>query len=231
MTFESLQSVTFRNDQVAVALSHSNFGGGHIGIAFHHAKEGPKVVHLAWHKDLRVEAISPALKVCWVSTTLRIPPVASKAVVGIVRAVASRLPQVNYGINLIAAKGSFTLRGEYRPPKGSDGLTCASFVVEVLRAASVSLVKYETWRAETANNNWADQVCQGLAATQVPQSHIDAVQKNARNGLRLRPYEVAGAATMPARELPVDFDTAQPAAKEAEAKLLNMCPVPHRLGT
>ncbi|MGE0964718.1 hypothetical protein ACQF4K_05435 [Ralstonia pseudosolanacearum] len=226
MTFESLPQATFRNDQVAVALSHSNLGGGHLGIAFHHAKDGPKVVHLAWHKLLRVEAIPQELKACWVSTTLEIPPTAAKAVVGIVRSVASRLPHVNYGINLIAAKGSFTPKGEYCPPKGSDGLTCASFVVEVLRAASIPLVKYESWKEDAANIEWAERVCRGLVESQAPQSHIDAVQKNKNNGLRLRPYEVAGAASLPMQQRPVDFQSAQQAAGVAEGHLRNFCPAP-----
>lgn len=223
MTFEILPAATFTKDQIAVALAHGMLDGGHLGIGFHSAKEGLKVVHLAWHKKLRVDAVPGDLSLCWVCTTVDLPPSASKQAVGIVRAVASRLPHISYGINLIAAKGSFSARGEYRPPKGSDGLTCATFVVEVLRAAAIPLVKSETWREDAKNIDWGNTVCNELAKRNAPQDHIDAVRKNI-SGLRMRPYEVAGAANMPRANRPADFDSVQPEANGAEAFLQNYCP-------
>lgn len=227
MTFESLPAATFTREQIAIALAHSPLGGGHLGIAFHSAKDGPQVTHLAWHHQLRVESIPAELKTCWICTTMQLPPAASKAVVAVVRAVSKKRPQVNYGVNAIAAKGSFAVNGSYRPPRGSDGLTCATFVVEILRAAGIPLVKYETWQSGPENTAWGERVCEGLVASRVPQDHLDAVRRNI-GGMRLRPFEAAAAAMLPPRELPADYDRVQAPAAAAAQALLDFCPIETR---
>lgn len=223
MVFDNLSTVPFQKDQLAIAVSHSNMGAGHIGLGFHSAKEGPKVLHLAWHKRLDVHAIPAELKTCWAAAPLGVPPAASKQLVAIVRAVANRGATICYGINFIAARGSFAANGSYKPPKNSDGLTCATFVVEVLRAGSVNLIKGETWRPDAANEAWGNAVCEELAKTSDTE-HVAAVRKNV-NGLRLRPFEVAGAARLGPGSWPADFDSVQEPATEIGGQLAQICPV------
>jgi hypothetical protein len=223
MAFSPLGGIPFSKDQIAIAIAHSPFRSGHTGIAFHSVKHGPQVLHLAWHKRLDVEAIPTELKACWVADPLPTPPSASKQVVAIVRSVATRLPEINYATDFIAAKGSFDNNGAYKPPKGSKGLTCASFVVEVLRGCRINLVKEDTWQSSEENVFWANAICDHLATTDA--AHAEAVRKNI-NGLRLTPFEVAGASVSGPKTWPLDFNTARQYAPAVISALCKLCPPP-----
>ena len=224
MAFANLNAVPFGAGQVAIAIAHSAYGGGHIGLAFHSAKAGPQVLHLSWHRKLEAHAVPDGLQTCWAADPLSVPPSASRQLVALIRAVAARGATINYGINFVAARGSFGANGSYKPPKGSDGLTCATFVVEVLRAGMVDLVKSNSWRQSPENVAWGNSVCEELAKA-ADAEHVAAVRRNV-NGLRLRPFEVAGAAQLGPERWPVDFDSAQQPASEAASQLPEICPPP-----
>ena len=217
MAFTNVLGVPFNREQIAILISPGQFGGGHIGIGFHSAKAGPQVLHLAWHQRLLTESIPMELKACWIADAFPAPPSASKQIVAMVRAISVRTPSINFGINFISAKGSFATNGAYKPPKGSDGLTCATFVVEVLRACAVNLLKIDNWQTTEANVAWGNAVCAHLAAVAEP-SHVEAVRKNI-NGLRVIPFEVAGAATLGPRSWPADFSSVQQPSVEVSLAL------------
>lgn len=223
MAYANLCAITFGKEQVVIAVSKSPLGGGHLGIGFHSVKNGPQVLHLEWHRKLRAHSIPMDLETCWIASPLNIPSGASKALVAFARVVATRGPTINYGINFIAARGSFDPRGTYKPPKGSDGLTCATFIVELLRAGKIDLVNSENWKAQAANVAWANIVCNSLATTfGVDQDHVDAVRRNI-NGLRMRPFEVAGAASLDPKSWPADFDDVQEPAQHVADQLDQVC--------
>lgn len=224
MASSLIGTIPFSKEQVAIAMCHSEFGGGHIGIAFHTPKDGPKVLHLAWHHQLKVQKIPDELNpACWIADALLTPNSASKQIVAYVRVVASRLATIKYGINFVAAKGSFLANGSYKPPKGSDGLTCSSFVVEVLRGCQINLIREDTWVEDAENSNWGESVCISLQHYGVDAEHIEAVRKNI-NGLRLRPFEVAGAAQIEHKLWPVDFTTAKASSANVSSALSGLCP-------
>ena len=225
MAQNNLATTSFQQGDVTIAVSNSDFGGGHIGIGFHSVKSGAQVLHLAWHRQMRVEAIPQELKTCWSYDVLSIPPLASKQVVSYVRVVASRLPAINYGTNFVASKGSFSQTGSYRPPKGSVGLTCASFVLEVLRGASLTLINERSWPTEPVNGDWAELVCAALKRSAADDGHIEAVRTSA-NGLRLRPFELAGAASLTPAAWPAHFDAVQEPAKDVANQLARICQAP-----
>ena len=193
MTFAKIQDVQFSPDQVGIAISHSLFDGGHIGLCFHAGKNGPHLLHLAWHRTMRVEAIPSDINICWVADIIDIPTSTAKQLVALIRFVSSRKASIGYGINLFKAKGSFDANGMYTPPVGSDGLTCATFVVEVLRSAAIDLVDVSTWVHSQANVIWGQGVVRALEELGADASHVASVKSNI-NGFRMRPFEVAGAA-------------------------------------
>lgn len=223
MEYENLTAVPFEKEQVVIAVANSSLGGGHLGIGFHSVRNGPQVLHLEWHKRLRTHSIPSGLTSCWIASPLNLPKGVSKAIVALTRAVSTRGIAINYGINFIAARGSFDSNGSYKPPKGSDGLTCATFIVELLRAGKVDLVQSDGWKMHEANVVWANVVCHSLEKTPgVDSGHIDAVRRNI-NGLRMRPFEVAGAACLDSKSWPVGFDEVQEPAKFVESKLNKFC--------
>ena len=158
MPFVRLDPTSFSKEEIVVALTHSRLGGGHVGVAFH-SKDGPRLFHLNWHVDLKLDEFPVAG--CWTSVAVALPNKTAKQVVAVIRGIAQRMPKINYGVNFIAAKGSFKDR-RYCAPKDSDGLTCASFVVEVLLHAGVDLIRRETWEKSAANEDWGNRVVRGL---------------------------------------------------------------------
>lgn len=224
MSLSNLCSVPFGRDQSAIALSHSNMGAGHVGIAFHSAKEGPQVLHLAWHVRMEVECVPVELKTCWAAAPLELPTIASKQVVAVVRTIAKRRAMIAYGINFLASRDSFSANGAYRPPKGSNGLTCASFVLEVLRAARIDLLRSETWRSNDSNVQWGQRVCDHLAKS-ATSDHVEAVKRDV-SGIRLLPTEVAGAARLGQQHWPASYDQVQQPAADVWAELCSVCPPP-----
>jgi len=197
MAFDCASALNFRPDEVAVAVSHGTFGG-HLGIAFHPIGDTARVLHLRWHEKLAVDRFPPPLVLewpipprveCWIACVIALPQLAAKQVVGVVRAVAIKMPRISFGLNVIAASGSFTPRGDYVPPPGSDGLTCTTFVSEVLSAAGVTLIEKTTWLPQPENVEWGLQVIDMLKRTGATPAHVAAVSSN-NVGLRIRPEEV-----------------------------------------
>ena len=226
MVFYSSNSLTLAEHGIAIGLTHGGLGGGHVGIFFNETGEQPRLLHLLWHQTLRVDTL-PA-RGCWIVTTLDIPPVAAKHLSAQIRAISRKLPKINYGIDFIASKGSFQ-GTKYSAPKGSNGLTCASFVLEVLSAGAVPLIQDQTWQPSAANTEWGDKVCAELLETTGDAKHVAAVRKS-YNDLRLVPFELAAAAALPQDQRPVDFATIQVLAAQAKAALETACPVmPQRI--
>ncbi len=218
MPYCSTREFTFSKDQLAIGFTSSSMGGGHIGIGFHSAKEGPKLLHLCAHLQLQTDDFPPSTPACWIATTVELPEVASKQLVAIVRAISTRLPEINYGINFLAAPGSFNENGRYKPPKGSDGLTCATFVSTIFRDLRFPLVTETTWQPHQKNIAWGENVYNWLAANKVDPDHLKAV-KGSIKGLRIRPDEVAAAADMPLTDRPITFEIASENAPIVEEAL------------
>lgn len=223
MTFGAAANIVLGIDEIGIGIARGRFGG-HAGIAFHSAKDGLQLVHLRWHKSLAVEAYPPQ-EDCWIVCKPEIPPLARKQLVGIVRAIAKRKPQISYALDCIAGKGSFDANGHYRPPKGSYGLTCATFVTEVFRASRMPLVKEATWQKTDENIKWANDVIALLESKGVDADHIKAVKASV-NGLRMRPEEVGAAGVVPFKERPVDFDVASRGGIEVMEVLDRTCASP-----
>lgn len=221
MEYANLAEIPFSEDKVAIALTTSPAGNtGHIGIAFYSSDKEPHVLHLAWHRELRKEAVS-ALKNSWIAAPLKIPSSASKQVAAYMQVVANHEYHINYGINLIDAMGSFAPDGTYTPSANSDGLTCATFVLEILRAQCIDLVDLGSWIAIPENIVWANLVCDSLEKYGADHIHIARVRGNI-NGLRLRPFEVAGAAQMGQKSWPCSFEGVQTSAANVEKQFLRI---------
>ena len=224
MPLGPLSSNSFQPDQVAIAVGESALGpDGHLALGFHPAKAGPHILHLAWHEDLRVES-APVADFCWAAEILPIPAKASKQVVAYIRAIATKHPSIGYGINLLAGRGSFGPTGKYKAPKGSDGLTCSTFVTDILRGGGVDLVQLGTWIDTPENRIWCERICNFLTQTKKDPQHIANVRANI-SGLRLRPYEVAGAARLGRSSWPAAFDAVQAPAAAVRDEFFLVCPI------
>lgn len=210
-----------------IAITFGSFGS-HLGVAFQSAKDGVQVLHLAGHCDLRTDTFPPPGQ-CWIAAPVLLPPLAAKTIVGIIRSMAKRTPKIPYGLNFLRANGSFDSSGRYKAPKGSLGLTCATFITTLFDDLRAPLVKQDTWLAKTANIKWAHDVCDSLTNSgKVSLDHIEAVKLNI-DGLRIRPEEVAVAAEVPFKARPIDYLNASSNAHLVMQSLISVCPVPARI--
>ena len=220
MSFAPANTLSFTKEELVVAVCRGNFGS-HIGIAFHSAKEGMKLLHLRSHLDLKTDDFPPERPNCWVATVINLPAPLSKQMVAIVRSVSKRLPHINYGINFLAAAGSFDAQGHYKAPKGSDGLTCSTFVSTIFRDSKIPLIQEHTWESSPENIAWGEAICEWLSH-HADESHVEAVKRNIK-GLRVRPEEVAAAADTPFPNRPVIFSLAKASAPAVMVSLKEAC--------
>lgn len=103
------------------------------------------------------------------------------------------------------ADAYFDANGRYTAPRGSDGLTCATFISEIFRAVGLPLVQLDTWEARDQDLVWGNDVCALLKHRGgASDEHIEAVRSSI-NGLRLRPEELAFSADLPSLARPVAF--------------------------
>ena len=223
MDFILARSFSFEKDEVAIAIMRGGFGS-HIGIVFNSAKEGAQLIHLAFHRDLRVEPFPECDSCnCWIVKKIHLPKVAAKQFIGLVRVVAKRKPSISYAPDFTSSKNSFDAKGTYKQPRNSHGLTCASFVLEIFRAAFLLIINDETWIASEENLEWERSVIALLEKTGAEKEHIDKLKSNPK-GMRIRPEELGGATDFPYKDWPINYLEASEKAKAVMNCLDNLCP-------
>lgn len=224
MAYLRHDALEIAKDYPFIAITFGSFGS-HLGVAFQSAKDGVQVLHLAGHYDLRTDTFPPPGQ-CWIAAPVLLPPLAAKAIVGVIRSLSKRTPKIPYGLNFLKANGSFDSSGRYKAPKGSLGLTCATFITTLFDDLRAPLVKQDTWLEKPANIKWAHDVCDALTRSgMVSHDHIEAVKSNI-DGLRIRPEEVAVAAETPFTNKPIDYLSASSNAHLIMQELIRSCPVP-----
>jgi hypothetical protein len=222
MAYVHSAALEFPKEKAAIAVSRGTFGS-HLGIAFHSVKDGVQVLHLRTHLKLSAETFD-ASNMCWVASPVDLPPKASVQIVSIIRGLAKRKPSIPYGLNFLKSSGSFDSNGHYKAPKGSNGLTCATFVSTLFSDMRAPLIQPATWQPTDENRAWGEGVCKFLEGQGVPADHVAAVRGNV-DGLRVRPEEVAVAADVPRADLPIDFTRASGAAPLVMEALHAACPL------
>ena len=223
MSFVRLTELTSDREQFAIGVCDGKFGA-HVGIVFHSADAGPSVLHFSGHLKVEADPLAVATaNACWIVKVVDVPFSLGKQLVAIVRSIAVMKPRINYGLNLIAAKGSFDTSGTYTPQPGSDGLTCASFVSEIFDASALTLVDLVTWPQTLENIEWGNRVIRSLEKQGVSQMHLATLGQN-NKGLRLHPFEVAAAAATAYVSWPLSFTQARAAAPGIGDTLKRLCP-------
>jgi hypothetical protein len=180
-----------KHNEVALTLFAGDVGL-HIGFVF--CPEGGtfKFVHLAFHHLLRVDDCP--LDRCSIIGKLPFKLQSLRYLRHALTRIGTDLPNIPYGVRIARKKGSFNSRGRYAlPVDDADGLTCATFVVEVCRGIGVPVLIESDWQPRPAEDaGWIDQICAMLANPRfgATPEHIARVRAGF-NGLRIRPEDVA----------------------------------------
>jgi hypothetical protein len=142
------------------------------------------------------------------------------AIAGLCRRIAKRPASVPYGIVYEGGKlsddGSVILNGL------AIGLTCATYVLALLRSSNHDIVHFETWPPRADDSDWHGHIIKMLIGFHcrhpdlLTMDHILAVSRE-HGCARFRPEEVASAAQA---QWPVLFNVAEPRGREARAFLV-----------
>lgn len=195
---------------VAVLVHHPQ--PDHCGVLFSVSQDEVRMLHLAWHKDLRNDPVAdkPMQKYAWVSPNLSRER--ALALVAWCRRIWKRHEKrgLAYGLRFDAT--IFHQTGEVRWGTDEVGLTCATFVLAVFRAARIELLRLGDW-PEPDEHDRARQraLVQSLRNDpQVPRDHCDALDREVGMVSRYRPVQVAGACSV--SSWPCSFSEATSAA-------------------
>ncbi|WP_086146516.1 SEC-C metal-binding domain-containing protein [Janthinobacterium sp. GW458P] len=234
MAYEDVKNVQLGPDNIAVCLAHGLFGS-HLGMAFYSEEGDAKMLHLANHRRLKLDTYEKESHPGgnWIAHVVAMEPLHAIQLIALARLYAerheakennhSRSP--NYGMNLLAGRGTIDSMGAYTPTENSDGFTCASIIAEIFSASGYGLVNLDNWSCSDENRIWGEAIICMLKASEVPKSHIEHVSKSFQ-GLRLLPEEVAAAAELQCDDLPAEYLQLGVRSLELTQEILKKCGTP-----
>ncbi len=191
---------------VAVCVSDMDVPLIHAGIVHRSAGRPLRLLHLAFHAKVIDEGMpSEGLEYYW--TPLRMDPDRAETFAAFCRHLARRRPRIPYGVlyrgDTLSDEGTVLLSG------GAVGLTCATFVLAVLKWAGFELLDLGSWIHRPEDTDWHAHIVEMLSRFRernpelISHQHIEAVRSE-KGCARFRPEEVAAACTSawPARTAP-----------------------------
>jgi hypothetical protein len=104
-----------------------------------------------------------------------------------------------------------------------QGLTCATFVVELFNELGIPFIAKDTWLTRPDDDIWAKNIL-GLLAANMPAAHVKAQYDSIGKVVRVRPSDVAAAAHLVYQEQedPFTFEQVSPLALSIEKNLLEI---------
>lgn len=178
---------------VAISRPHKRLSQQHIGLLYLDGDASVQLLHLAWHHELRKEP--PSDKYLWQNISLDEDNMTHLAVICelIYETNKSGVP---YGLCVEGA--GFAKDGAFLAEENGAGLTCATFVMQILHSQGFMIVDINAWKHRKSDKVWQRQIVQNLQLGGASQQHIDYQLKKIQEGAaRFKPEEVAVAAVMP----------------------------------
>ncbi len=173
----------------------------HVGILYRGEADDVRMLHLAWHYDLQDGPASDSY--FWIDPNL--PRLIKRGAAGLCRKIAKHYKegeQIPYGLD--QSQGTFDRNtGTVLLSHGATGLTCATFVLAVLRTYNILLLDTDSWPHRAEDDAWLKSICRMLRAHNAAPQHIQTILQGVGSFQRFRPEEVAvGSVSTP---LPASF--------------------------
>lgn len=201
-------------ENIGVAIKNVGDDQQHIGIIYKIGNTAPAIMlDLQWHHLLRQR--TPSNSYAWLDCGLDIYNKAALAAYCNDIYSENGENTIPYGVG-ISGKSFDPATGKWILGNPHDGLTCASFVLEVFAAQGHTVLNKESWQERNTDKDWQNHIINALEDTGASPEHIN-YQRSLIGIFRYRPEEVAGA--IPQDEYPVDFDDALEYAKEVLAAI------------
>lgn len=200
--FEKLRSA-------GVAIMPTGPGRWHAGM-LHRATEGTAyLLHLAWDQDLR--NAPPSNEYAWVQ--LDLPPARLLSIAAMCRRIAKLHASPRGGLPYAFRyrETAFSTDGRIPLGKSEHGLTCATFILAVLRSTGIDLLRLAEWPRREGDVERHRELLDMLRRDpRVAADHLAAVAAE-ESCVRYRPEEVVAAAS--SADLPLSFVDACAAAE------------------
>lgn len=224
MAFVAADSLQLGPGEIAIALAPGTFGS-HAGVVFRSTPDTGSLtlLHLRWNEF--AEACSFPADGCWIAARLDIGEYSGLAIEELLRDLAASPPVIKYGVGVIQAEGSFTKAG-YTKPIGSDGLTCATFVWQILKYGGLDPVQADSW-PEGVNTEWVVKIAQMLMTSgraDLQQAIAVALVKDVAR--RIKPTELGVPALHPIELWPMHYEQVIAQEPEVVGVLNEVCPAP-----
>jgi len=194
--------------QLAIAIRFIvHFGAFHVGMAYKDASTGQaKLLHFRRHRVVTSDVLGDgggALSYHWAA--LNIP----EEIAGIISQFCSvfeekyrAAPSRHVGYGLRYTDGRFNHDPLDFLTNDGCGLTCATFVMALLKTYGIELLRQEEWPKRPEDRPFHELLVQDLATSGADPEHVEAVRKEI-GCARYRPEEVTAAALL--GELPIGF--------------------------
>lgn len=213
LALSNMAAAPARPDGIGVVVRRLGPGQWHSGLLLGNVRTGPQMLHLGWHHDLSLEPMRTSYG--WVQ--LRLPTRRVASVSALARLVHSRYgndrpraERVPYALRYQGAV--FERRGGRANLllRGGKGLSCATFVLAVLEGASVPLIDATQWNTMRPGDQERFDIMIAMmkADSNVQAEHVQQCELDGASP-RIRPEEVAGAATFDLRRFPVGLTDAE----------------------
>lgn len=197
---------------VSPLLKSQEFGV-HAGFIYKIDEDDPRVAHLAWHEDQRDNQIDATY--LWSPMPFLEEP-NCHVVASWLHVRRSKPDLIPYGFR-VDGRVYDAESDAFIPPPPGQGLTCATFIVAVLRHLGFSLLVGASWPNDRQDDReWQEAVVAALKEQGASEQHVKALAEDV-GARRYRPDEVVGAATL--AEWPVAFPDAAKAAQEVIAAI------------
>lgn len=102
-----------------------------------------------------------------------------------------------------------------------QGLTCATFIVELFNELGIPFIDVGTWKERTGDTEWAKRILDAISHSMSPE-HVEAQRNRIGLTVRVRPADIAAAGLL-VRQLmdtSLHFDQVAPLSENVEAVLL-----------
>lgn len=181
-----------------VGVFISQHDAQHVGLIYVSGVKTVNALHLVTNNKLEDKQIALNAAQCkkYIVAPIPMHSLVALPFCAYLRATVKKCPSIRYGINWAGAMGSFDKESNYTPPVSSDGLTCATFVSEVIAGFGMPAVDPQTWPKDTQNDKkWQKAQVERFRTNQrttMPPDVIDDME-SVSPIQRLQPSQIAAA--------------------------------------
>ena len=184
-----------------------------------------RTLHFLTNEMIEDAPLNPKKK--YAHAAMNLHPILAKGFAGFLAAISKingEKPPILYGLNWAGAKDSFDDKGKYIKPHSIDGLTCATFMSELMnRFFKKNPVEMSTWPEDhTDDLEWRTEVLAkyrkriNLGKSAITEEQVVAME-SIKPFIRLRPVQMAAASATDSSSWPMkNYDVTALAVKVTE---------------